>query len=719
MGKRKHPASGESASGSGSDSSSAEDSPKETKPKIKSSPPSKTYDDDSSSSSDEGDEEWGKKTKSKKKTKVSSSKKAKREDDEKEEGEVDDDEDEEEAAIRNLNNLGADEELDSDDDMYMEEFNDGYDENLMGDEEDQRRLAQMTEKEREQELFNRSEKREVLRTRFEIEKKLRAQKRADRERQQRKNQLSKDNKDALFTETSNRSTERRRDLEAKNNKKDALKVMKEIREKKKLKQQKLQTADVYSSSSSDSDDEDRKGGRSSSSSSSSSSSDSDSDGEGKKKKKRGRRGGSDDDHSDDEGKDDNYEFTIDECNAIRISRSDCWKWCHSRIFNSTILNAFVKLGVGPKVTLDGTVVNTYRVAQVIEVEDGNKVYDLPGMDPLKDKTKTNKIVKLKHGKEERGFRLEFISNGPITQDEFDYWKKVMEKDNLELPTRSMVEGKKRDILFAKNYRLTDEEIAYILKQKGKFNSTPKNYAMKKTQLMKEKEDAEQLGNEEEVARLQKELDALEERAKELDKQRTNSIAAISYINERNRMRNIKDAEKAILEESKREAESKTDDPFRRRKCAPQLMTTKFIKKEPGSPSSNANGVPVNDVKPPATLNANNGSNIQGSVVSIKAEPGTEDQKPILNPLPIKVAPPSPNPDDRRTGDDLFNAHDFEIQIDFDIGGSGSHSLPHTPAMASLTSNVTGLSVADNASTKPITNRRSLNLEEYKKKKGLI
>lgn len=35
----------------------------------------------------------------------------------------------------------------------------------MGDEEDRARLEQMTEKEREQELFNRIEKREVLKRR--------------------------------------------------------------------------------------------------------------------------------------------------------------------------------------------------------------------------------------------------------------------------------------------------------------------------------------------------------------------------------------------------------------------------------------------------------------------------------------------------------------------------------------------------------------------------
>ena len=48
----------------------------------------------------------------------------------------------------------------------FQEFDDGLDENLIGDEHDKKRLEQMTEKEREQEIFNRLEKREAMRTRY-------------------------------------------------------------------------------------------------------------------------------------------------------------------------------------------------------------------------------------------------------------------------------------------------------------------------------------------------------------------------------------------------------------------------------------------------------------------------------------------------------------------------------------------------------------------------
>ncbi|GFY72502.1 RNA polymerase-associated protein RTF1 [Trichonephila inaurata madagascariensis] len=54
-----------------------------------------------------------------------------------------------------------------------DEFYDGYDENLFGGEDDKSWLMKLTEREREQELYNRFERRECLKRRFEIWKKLR------------------------------------------------------------------------------------------------------------------------------------------------------------------------------------------------------------------------------------------------------------------------------------------------------------------------------------------------------------------------------------------------------------------------------------------------------------------------------------------------------------------------------------------------------------------
>lgn len=56
------------------------------------------------------------------------------------------------------------------------------------------------------------------------------------------------------------------------------------------------------------------------------------------------------------------------------------------------------------------------------------------------------------------------------------------------------------------------------------------------------------GDEELARELNQQLMELEERASELDKMRTSTISSISYINDRNRKRNVEEAEKAIMEE---------------------------------------------------------------------------------------------------------------------------------------------------------------------------
>ena len=691
MAKKSKSDSGEDNGSSSSGSSSEED----VKP-ITTQVPSNTRSSDSSSSSDDDDGEWNKKKSGKRSKKTSKAgskvKKVKKSDEEREEGELDDEDDDDLA-------------FNSEDDEDIEEFNDGFDENLMGDEEDQQRLKAMTEAQREQELFNRSEKREVLRTRFEIERKLRLQKRAEMNRQNKskgsqpktnvktsvvKTTASVNVKDYIDpdfpNETSIRSTERRRNMDEKNTKKDALKVMKELREKKKLKQQKLRAADVYSSSSdsdddSDTDDKNKSGRnrrrRSSSSSSSSSSSDDSEDKTRRKGKRRASSKSGSDREEDDQPKEE-FVVTVETLNSVRLSRIQVGKWVHAPFFPTTIISSYVKMGIGQK---EGEQV--YRICQVLDVTEGPKTYDL-------EKTKTNKVIKVRHGKQERPFRMEYISNSDFTDKEFLEWQTAMQKSSMDMPSKSQIESKKKDIQFANNYRFTEHDIEAILREKEKFNKNPKNYAVKKTTLMKLKEHADQAGDDVESERIQAEIDQLEERAKELDQKRTTSIAGITTINERNRIRNIAEAERAIMEESAKEALNKTDDPFRRRQCAPQLY---------GSRKKIIKGEAIGEVKSEPSVDDNNGNN-NVSVIDSKED--------ILKPS---------SPKEDHASDDLFNAHNFDIQIEFDIGMPTNSGLGAPSAFSGLSLNHTHNSIPD---VKPVVNnRRSLNLEEYKKKKGLI
>ncbi|UYV83172.1 RTF1 [Cordylochernes scorpioides] len=616
--------------------------------------------DSESETSDSGDEwnENGKGSKKKSVNKKSSKDVAKSPSSDLEEGEVSDDDDSDVQAHSSVED---------------EEFNDGYDENLMGDEEDQRRLAQMTEMEREKEIFNRIEKREVLKTRFEIEKKLRLAKK----KEQQMKSSSTSAQQAIPASSLSRSSERRRVVEENKDKTDvkaqAIRNLKAEREKKR--KQAEQRSQQEKQEEEDSGDEQHPSKRLKASEVYSDDDDDDNNSDSSKSKKSSPNYASRSDDSDD---DDEVKVrpkksisTKEELGKIRISRFKLEKWCHAPFFNKTVIGCFVRVGIG-----NNNGIPVYRVAEIIGVVETPKVYQL-------GKTRTNKGLKLKHGCQERVYRLEFISNQDFTSTEFSKWKDSINKDNLPFPTTDDIDKKCRDIQDALNYQFKDDDVDSIVKEKERFKKNPHNYAMRKSQLFKKKEMALQNGDDEEVEKINNQLDTLEERAKEIDKIRTSKISAIHYINSKNRWQNVESAERAIMEEVRMNKE-KVDDPFTRRKCAPTLVTK-------------SRGLEVSNSELLKKLAEQKQRDIDNKKKEeedkVKKEEEEKEKEELRKKKELEAA----------KGEDLFNVHNFDIQINID----GNTEACATPA----NSRSQGLGAKGP--------RRSLNLEEYKRKKGFI
>lgn len=151
------------------------------------------------------------------------------------------------------------------------------------------------------------------------------------------------------------------------------------------------------------------------------------------------------------------------------------------------------------------------------------------------------------------------------------WKEAMFSAGMQLPTLDEINKKELSIKEALNYKFNDQDIEEIVKEKERFRKAPPNYAMKKTQLLKEKAMAEELGDQEKAKQIQDQLNELEERAEALDRQRTKNISAISYINQRNREWNIVESEKALVAES-HNMKNQQMDPFTRRQCKPTIVS---------------------------------------------------------------------------------------------------------------------------------------------------
>ncbi|XP_013145466.1 PREDICTED: RNA polymerase-associated protein Rtf1-like [Papilio polytes] len=634
-----------------------------------------------------------------------------------------------------------------------EEFDDGYDENLMGDEEDRARLAAMSEKEREQEIFKRIERRDLMKTRWEIERKLRLAKRTaaergaspaelarrrdarrrrraqkreapreterertaeERERMDRVERRESESEQPKEMEKENESMEqspgeimddqkdnesrsasplfgaksegRKRNVDDRRQnamaalraQRDAKATRTEHKQRKRLEEEKdkdddddadaeiiggtskqsvkLKASDIYSDDSgSDSEDNKSQGRRSSSSSSSSG-------GEEEEKKR--------------EEVEIKYADTRDQINKLRLSRFKLERLVHLPFFARVVTGCFVRIGIGNN---NGNPV--YRVAEIIDVYETAKVYNLGN-------TRTNKGLKLRHGTQDRVFRLEFVSNQEFTDNEFVKWHKAIRDAGKKAPTMDFVRGKISEVKEALMYEFKEEDIEKIVAEKERFRSHPTNYAMKKTQLMKERDVAQLRGDDELVMDLNAKIQELEDRASQLDKTRTSSIQSISYINNRNRKLNVETAEKAIMEEVKANKGKKQDDPFTRRHTKPVMN----FKSHQGGRTQE--------------LMRNEEAAIEAQrqrEEEVRAERERQERDRLIL---QQTEPERPKRDKTNSSDNtsLYSLHDFDINIDLD--------LPVAKSMNAQPKQVSG-------KVKETGPKRSLNLDEYKKRHGLI
>ncbi|KAK2156474.1 hypothetical protein LSH36_212g00023 [Paralvinella palmiformis] len=598
---------------------------------------------------------------------------------------------------------------DDDSEPDLEEFDDGLDENLTRDEEDRKKLQQMTEREREEELFNRLEKREAMKKRFEIEKKLREVR--------KKNKLKKKQTDELILKSaSQRSQERRKNIE---NSKDSKKVSalenlkakreekkrqaemaekqkQEEEEKKRLEKEqqkkKLNASDIYSddesSSSSDEDaredsksdddddDDDDKGSDSSSSRIYQSFYQSDSD--------------SDDDRP---GKKVQYIEGKDDLSKIRLSRH--------KLERRVVQGAYVRIGIGQH---EGR--SVYRVAEVVGVVETAKVYQL-------GTTKTNKGLKLRHGNAERVYRLEFVSNSEYTESEFNKWRETMMLAGMTLPTTQEIDNKLKDINDAVNYHFKEDDVDKILEEKQKFQKNPHNYAVRKTNLIKQKEVAEAEGNTTRIAELQQELEDLEERAQELDRKRSTNISSVSD--------DLDGTEDDVMWAEQYD-KSNTDSDEEGNDMYDDMMTHEQIQQMFSEDSDDDEFWGFESVLLILVHLICGFDSGWGGLWSYKQSKDPEIEAMIqaryqkkfraieevsdfdqLTQKKLTENNGTEKSNDTAVGADLYSVHDFDIKLDLDV--------PSVISSTSSTSNDPGMP--------PSAPRRSLNLEDYKKRRGLI
>uniref|UniRef100_A0A0N5BKR2 Plus3 domain-containing protein n=1 Tax=Strongyloides papillosus TaxID=174720 RepID=A0A0N5BKR2_STREA len=449
---------------------------------------------------------------------------------------------------------------DSSDDEFGHTL-DGVDEDLILNDEDRRKLASMSELEREEEMLRRYEER-----RLKKEMPFKSSQTTTNSTYTTNSSDDEDSSPRIRSKTRYSSEERDvtpdaafylpSEVSEKQEKRNALKEFKQKRKEKLETEEKKQkeVLDVSETFGNDGNESDSSSNSSISTSSS--------------PRSLSRRKSSRDSRSRSKSEEFSKEIdTVEQLSEIVVTRQFLSKHCHAPFFAKSVIGCFVRIGIGHK---NG--VQVYRVTQIDSVDEGNKIYTL-------ENTKTNLTLKLKYGKDYKAYRMEFVSNTPITSEEFSHWKSNMRQLDINLPSERFVESKKKDIEEVANHQYTEEDANYIVSQKNKFRDAPTNFAFRKGVLLRERVAASLAGDNEKVKSIDSELATIERRAAAADKKRSSGMDAITKINIRNRetMASLflsKDAPVDIVNE---------DDPFTRKSSKMRVVSGRSkVKKENGS-----------------------------------------------------------------------------------------------------------------------------------------
>nr|CDS22781.1 RNA polymerase associated protein RTF1 [Echinococcus granulosus] len=619
-------------------------------------------------------------------------------------------------------------------DAFDDDEDDGLDDDLYGGEEDKQRLLKMSEKEREEELYRRSERREAMKIRRDVKKRLKEKKereKAERANRERSGESPKDKllkpikKSSAYANVYSSDSDQGSSSEDESTKgglrdrKLTLAMQKAPRRSKRLqeladrrkeiksKKETLYSASdderveshsqpkhhsrrgVYSSSSSDSDSsrsmigqsvQKRRSTSSYSRSSSTPSSDS-----------------SDDDRGRSRSPEVEYITTLEQLSKIRLSRFKLEKWVHMPFFDNLVKGCFVRIHIGQCRN-----VPVYRCGEIIDVKEMAKPYDL-------GKTRTNKGIVIRLGKDQHTFRLMFVSNSEFLPVEFESWKKYSNQAGIKPPTTSFIAQKTAEIHKYLTNPISDERVVeQIIQSKRRFQKVPINFALKKAELLKQRELANESNDTETTRRIDMELDELETQAERIERRRTIGFKAISSINQRNRALSLKQAEEAILKEAKETAESHEVDPFTRIQSKPVIATKSYLERL----RNMRNGI----------LDENAGDEKDGTGAKGESESGSQlDANKADKPSKFTAQPPKP------PEESLHDIHDFEIDINVELNeNSNRPSLeahdsgvrrPVTTPIVPIHGSTTGSNADQTNSDKP--HRRFLNLQEYKRRRGLI
>lgn len=260
------------------------------------------------------------------------------------------------------------------------------------------------------------------------------------------------------------------------------------------------------------------------------------------------------------------DLTVDDVNKIRFGKSLLAQFCHYPEFEQVIQGCFVRVNIGmnqDKQTF------TYRVCQVKKVVASNKPYT------FLNRTVDESLL-VAHGSSEKVFEMGICSDKPVTEEEFRWWKSVMRKKNLTVPSVKSIDRKLATLVEMQKRSLTPEELDEIIKRRQTLSkgSLGANTVIEKSVLQQKRQVALEAGDFAQVDSIDTQIAAVDRLLNRGTKRA--EIDRLAKVNERNRIANMNEIRRAevISQEARRKAElAKTDvnNPFARLRTSARIF----------------------------------------------------------------------------------------------------------------------------------------------------
>ncbi|KMT03032.1 hypothetical protein BVRB_8g195940 [Beta vulgaris subsp. vulgaris] len=224
--------------------------------------------------------------------------------------------------------------------------------------------------------------------------------------------------------------------------------------------------------------------------------------------------------------------TYEDIRGITIRRSKLAKWLMEPYFEDLIVGCFVRVGIGMK---SGK--NIYRLCIVrnVDASEPDRQYKL-------ENKMTYKYLNCVWGSESSAARWQMatISDAPPLEEEYNQWKKEVERTSGRMATKQEVAEKKEEIEKTNSFVYSAETVKHMLQEKKSVATRPLNIAAEKEKLKREMEAAQYRNDEAQVEKIKARLEELA--AVRLAQDNKNSKAhRLSEMNKKNRVENFKNA----------------------------------------------------------------------------------------------------------------------------------------------------------------------------------